>query len=128
MSIAGTGRYFLGIIRPVNETAKILNDPLAPQNLDTIHSTTGALFNEAQDTARRFDDSNVIWPDVVDEKDVDSLRDYFFRALPAMNSLEEVASLDQANAIALPVDNESGAASQRIRLRLNLSADTAQGC
>lgn len=128
MSVDQAGRYFLGTVCPVNAASKTLNDALVAQNFDAIHASADPLITAAQDAARRLDDREVIWPEVIDQKDVDSLRDYYFTALPAMNSIKESASLEQANAVAFPVDDESGAASQRIRLRLNLSADTTQGC
>jgi len=128
MSVDEAGKYFLGTVCPVNAASKTLNDALVAQNLDAIHSSSGPLITSAQDAARRLDDRKVIWPEVIDQNDVDSLRDYYFQALPAINTIKESASLEQANAVAFPSDEVSGAASQRIRLRLNLSADTAQGC
>lgn len=127
MSIDEAGQYYLGTVCPVNTASGTMNAALVAQNLDAIHASTDSVITTAQDAARRLDDSSVLWPDVIDRADIDSIRDYYLEELQAVNQLKSATALDQVNAIVWPAD-DSGGGAQRIRLRLNLSADTSQGC
>ncbi|WIB65473.1 hypothetical protein [Curtobacterium sp. MCBD17_040] len=127
-SIADAGKYFLATLCPVNKASATLNDALTAQNLAAIQSSAKALLAPAQNTARRLDDGAFEWPSVVDQKDVTSLRNYYLSALGPINQLATAPNLDEANAVVFPSDTDSGPASQRIRLRLNLSANTSEGC
>jgi hypothetical protein len=128
MSVDEAGKYLLGTLCPVNIASQKANDALIAQNLDALHTSAKELLPSAQDAARRLDDGATIWPPAIDQKDITSLRDYYLKALGPINQLATAPDLTQANAVVFPDNTESGAAAQRMRLRLNLSADTSVGC
>lgn len=128
MSIDEAGKYLLGTLCPVNNASKAANDALVAQDLAAVQSSAKALLPAAQDAARRLDDGTVIWPSVIETKDRQALRDYYLQALGPINTLATASSIEAASAVTFPDNTNSGAAAQTMRLRLNLSADTSEGC
>lgn len=128
MTVDEAGKYLLATLCPVNAASQKVNDALIRQNLDLVHTTAKELLPAAQDAARRLDTGTVIWPSVIDKADLTTLQNYYLQALGPINQLAAAPDLTQANAVVFPDDGGSGAASQRMRLRLNLSADTIVGC
>lgn len=127
MSVDEAGKYLLATLCPVNTASQKVNDAVSP-NLEQLHIAAKELLPAAQDAARRLDTGAVIRPSVIDNTDVSTLQNYYLGALGPINQLATAPNLTQANAVVLPEDGGSGAASQRMRLRLGLSADTTVGC
>jgi hypothetical protein len=128
MSVDEAGKYFLATMCPVNAASAKLNSALGGTDLEAVHSSAKEMIPAAQETARRLDDGSTLWPSAVDKKDVTALRDYYLGALSGLNSIAIAPDVTSAQAVSFPGDTAAGPASQRIRLRLNLSADTSQGC
>ncbi|MET3769827.1 hypothetical protein ABIB15_002531 [Marisediminicola sp. UYEF4] len=95
-------------------------------DMTEVNATAAAARDSAQATAQRFDDADVVWPANVAD-DIPVMRDGNFADA---SSFGAIAQMNSGTFIAFtyPDDTASNEAAQRIRSRLNLSADTVASC
>jgi hypothetical protein len=108
--------------REFGEASRVPNQPIAVMN------TAAAEGRDATRAAAQIlDDPMFVWPASVAD-DVALVRDSMLAGAGTYDSLAAAPSLDVLNTISFADDSTSGEAAQRIRLRLNLPADTSAGC
>lgn len=129
MSLDEAGTYYLGAVCPANKAQSANNAAFAAQDLAAIQSIAAAARDAYRAQAAAFTKPDAKWPSVVSAADLKLLTDADFAIIAMYESMSTAATLDAANAISNGyIDNGAGAAAQRIRLALNLSADTSVGC
>jgi hypothetical protein len=108
--------------REFGEASRVPNQPIAVMN------TAAAEGRDATRAAAQIlDDPMFVWPDTVAD-DVSLVRDSMLAGAGTYDSLAAAPSLEVLNTISFADGSASGEAAQRIRLRLNLPADTSAGC
>jgi hypothetical protein len=126
MAAEEAASYYLSIVCPANAASQANSNAYNAQDLAAIQSTAAAARDAFQVQVKQFTDPMKIWPDTV-AADIKTLVDSDYQTISIFNQVAMVQSLDAANSITFPQD-DSGAASQRIRATLGLSADTSVGC
>jgi hypothetical protein len=127
MSTEQAAAYYLETVCAANKTIDKLNDAFDAQNFKKIVRAAKKARKADQAAASRLDDPMLIWPDAVAD-DVETVFNSYFSSLTYDNGVAEADNLAEANAVSFD-DVEGGAeASQRVRLRLGLPADTNEGC
>ena len=127
MSVADAGQLYLKSVCPTNAAVAASNSAYQARDLAAIQSTAASLRDLIQSQARIFDDDTILWPAGI-SVDLKVLRDADLGAASSYDAVSKATSLDIANGIAFGDQTPASAASQRVRLRLNLSADTSKGC
>lgn len=129
MSTEEAGAYYLATICPANVAGNAFNTVWV--NLDSpyeaIIPVAAASMDANRNAAEALDDTTVIWPENVVE-DVAVVRDALLADTSTLSAIANAATLEEMNGISFTDTSDSAAASQRIRLRLDLSADTNVGC
>lgn len=129
MTVEEAGKFYLAAVCPTNKVKSSLKSALTAQNLTTIQQAAAATRDAERTEVTQFTNTDVLWPPVVSSADVKLLSDSDFASISILNEMATAGTLDSANALSNTfVDNGAGAASQRIRLVLNLPADTSAGC
>ena len=129
MTVDEAGKFYMAAVCPTNKVKGALNSAITAQNLASIQQTAAATRDAERAEVTAFTNTDVIWPPVVSAADLKLLSDSDFASISILNEMATAGSLDSANALSNTfVDNGAGAASQRIRLVLNLPADTSVGC
>ena len=129
MTAEEAGDYYLAAVCPANKAQAANNAAFAAQDLGAIQSTAAVARDAYRAQAAAFTKADVLWPSVVSSADMKLLTDSDFAVISIYEAMSTAATLDAANAISNGyVDNGAGAAAQRIRLALDLPADTSVGC
>ncbi|MFJ3489121.1 hypothetical protein [Leifsonia aquatica] len=126
MPVEEAGTYYLSIVCPANAASQANANAYVAQDLASIQTTAGAARDAFQTQVKQFTDPMKIWPDTV-AADIKTLVESDYQSISLFDQVARAQSLDAANAVVFPADN-AGAAAQRIRVNLGLSADTSVGC
>ena len=129
MSVADAGKFYLSAVCSTNAANTSVNGALAAQNLASIQQAAAVARDAERSEASAFTNTDVLWPPTVSSADLKLLSDADFANISILNEMSTANSLASANSLSNTfVDSGAGAASQRIRLALNLPADTSAGC
>lgn len=112
---------------PANRAAGDNNTALAAQDLAAIQSTAATARDAYQQQAKLFTDPMRLWPQQV-SADIKILSEADYEIISSYDALSHAASLDAANTLSFGDQSVAGAAAQRIRIALVLSADTSASC
>jgi hypothetical protein len=96
-------------------------------SLDALHTAAAEARDANRASAQILDDPMVIWPDAVAE-DIATVRDSLLTGVSIYEQLVTSPTLEALNSVVFTDVEGSAEAGPRIRLRLNLSADTGAGC
>jgi hypothetical protein len=119
------GRVYLADICQSNKAGSAFNSALDTNDVPTINVAAALARDADSSVASKLD--KALWPDDV-KTDIALVRDNLFADASNLSSWATASSIEQMNGIAVVLDNGSGAASQRIRARLNLPSDPMAGC
>ncbi len=129
MTVEEAGKFYLAAVCPTNKVKSSLNAAFTAQNLTSIQQAAAATRDAERTEVTQFTNTDVLWPPVVSSADVKLLSDSDFASISILNEIATAGTLESANSLSNTfVDNGASAASQRIRLVLNLPADTSAGC
>lgn len=94
-----------------------------------MKQTAAAARDAYRQSAAAFTSKDVVWPSVVSAADLKLISDADFAIISNYDAIASAGTLDAAVATYNGyIDNGAGIAAQRIRLALNLAADTSAGC
>ena len=127
MSVAEAGQYYLDTVCPTNSVGEALGTAYQAGDLEAFTAAAAAARDAYKEAGVRFGDADVVWPDSV-AGNIVVLRDASIALAASYESLSQVTSLEEANAIAFPDSADASAASQAIRADLELSSDPAVSC
>lgn len=127
MTTAEAGEQYLRAVCPTNTASANLDRAYSAQDLAKIKATATIARDALRSEIVIFEDPMMLWPEVV-RPDIKTISETDFRDLSTMDSMSKASDLASANAISFGSESGAAEASQRIRLRLGLSADTAAGC
>ena len=129
MSAEEAAKYYTAAVCPANKAIDANNAAFAAQDLASIQQTAATARDAYRAEAAAFTRADVFWPSVVSSADMKLITDADFNMISTYGAISTSATLEAANATSNGyVDNGAGAAAQRIRLALNLPADTSAGC
>jgi hypothetical protein len=100
---------------------------LPDQPLEVLTQAAAEARDASRSGAQILDDPMFVWPETV-AADVALVRDSLLGSVGTYNSLAAARNYDELNGITFADVPGTAEAAQRVRLRLNLSADTAAGC
>lgn len=142
MSLAAAGAYYLQHVCRSNQVGDRFNDVLfaavdklnaggAPK-LAPLKKVAAESRDSSRDLADAFTDEEVLWPKAV-EKDIRTLVDFQYDEAASLSGMAEAKSVDQYLNIMqsyeqMVADSDGPAASQKIRAKLDLAADTVKTC
>lgn len=142
MNLADAGAYYLQHVCRSNQVGDRFNEVLftavdklnaggAPK-LAPLKKVAAASRDSARDVADAFSDGDVLWPSTV-EKDIKTLIDFQYDEVASLSNMAEAKSVDQFFRIMdayeqMVVESDGPAASQKIRAKLDLAADTVKSC
>jgi hypothetical protein len=142
MSLEEAGAYYLQHICPANEGADRYNDVLFAA-VDTLNAggtpdlaPLTKVAAESRDTNRdvadAFSDEEVLWPSVVQE-DIQTLVDFQYEEMAFLSNMAQARDVEQYFLIVdayeqMTVESDGPAAAQKIRAKLDLSADAVKSC
>jgi hypothetical protein len=121
------GKKYLEAVCPSNLATDAFGDAIATQDVAAITAAANAALEAKRGAAMVFDDASVVWPENV-AADVLVVRDGLLGDMSTLSTIAQSTTADQINGSRFPDGTAASEASQRIRLRLNLSADTAAQC
>ena len=127
MSIEQAGEYYLDTVCPANEVGQALGTAYQAEDLAAFTAAAEVARDAYKESGLRFSDETVVWPDAV-AADILILRDASVALATSYQSLSEVKTLEEADAVVFPTSDDSAAASSRIRDALGLSSDPEVSC
>ena len=127
MSVEEAGQYYLDTVCPTNGVGEALGAAYQAGDLAAFTAAAGVARDAYKEAAARFGDADVVWPDSV-AGNIAVVRDATIALATSYESLSQVASLEDADAVAFPDSADASAASQVIRTALDLSSDPAVSC
>lgn len=127
MSIEQAGEYYLDTVCPANEVGQALGAAYQAQDLAAFTAAAEVARDAYKESGLRFSDETVVWPDAV-AADILILRDASIALATSYQSLSEVKTLEEADAVVFPTSADSAEASTRIRDALGLSSDPEVSC
>jgi len=125
MSDAAAGQFYLTNICISNRASTALNTAMGASDYSALQSAAVAARDTASKVAGIFD--KALWPDDVKE-DAATVSAGLFAQASYEDDIAKAGSMEAFYAIQTPDFSAFSTASQRIRSRLNLPADTAAGC
>jgi hypothetical protein len=96
-------------------------------SLETLTGEAAGARDAMQQSARILDDPMFVWPEDIAE-DIGHVRDNLLSYAGTLQSMPTAPSREAISGIYFDADATADESAQRVRLRLNLSADTAAGC
>ena len=127
ISIEEAGAYYLDTVCPANEVGEALGTAYQAQDLAAFTAAAEVARDAYKESGLRFSDETVVWPDSV-AADILILRDASIALATSYQTLSEVKTLEEADAVVFPNSADSAEASSRIRDALGLSSDPAVSC
>jgi hypothetical protein len=127
MTAEEAGAYYLLIVCPANAASTANNSAYVAQDLAAIQATGAAARDAYQVQVKLFTDPMKLWPETV-AADIRTLVQSDYQTISIFDSIAHAASLESANSVLFPNQDGAGAAAQRTRIALGLSADTSAGC
>ncbi|WP_158861987.1 hypothetical protein [Leifsonia sp. AG29] len=129
MSLDEAAKYYLAGVCAANKATAANSAAFAAQDLAAVKQTAASARDAYQAEAKAFTDTTVVWPSAVSSADIKLITDADFAIISNYDAISTAQSFEAASATSNGyVDNGAAAAAQRIRLALNLSADTSAGC
>jgi hypothetical protein len=127
MPVEEAGTYYLTVVCPANKASQATSDAFTAQDLASIQANAAAARDAYQQQVKMFTDPMKLWPQQVND-DIKKLVDSDYTTIADYDSLSRVGSIEAANSVLFASNDEAGAAAQRVRIALGLSADTSVGC
>jgi len=125
---AAGARYLSSVCVSNKENAEWSAAAQVPgQSLEALHAAAAEARDANRASAQILDDPMFVWPDTVAE-DIGTVRDSLLTGVSIYEQLATSPTLESLNSVVFTDVEGSAEAGPRIRLRLNLSADTAAGC
>lgn len=133
MTTADAGTFYLATVCPANAAQVAYNDAATAydaaevKDFAPLPAAAATARDAARTAAERLDDDTVIWPEKLVD-DIEVIRDSYFGSVSAFGQQADATTIEQFIAVSWPSTDEASAASQRLRSRLELPADTNEGC
>ncbi|CAN5586171.1 hypothetical protein BH10ACT7_BH10ACT7_15200 [soil metagenome] len=127
MTVEEAGAYYLETVCPANEVGEALGAAYTAQDLPAFTAAAEVARDAYKESGLRFADETVVWPEAV-AADILILRDASIALATSYQTLSEVTTLQEADAVVFPTSADSAEASSRIRDALGLSSDPAVSC
>lgn len=101
-------------------------------DLTPLKNAAAESRDSTRNVADAFSDEEVLWPSAV-EKDIETLVDFQYEEMAFLSNLAEARDVEQYFVIVdayeqMTVESAGPAAAQKIRAKLDLSADTVKSC
>lgn len=127
MSVPEAREYYLDAVCDANDAMDA--NAIAFENADeaAVASTAAAAQEASEIAAVRLGDASVQWPAGID-KDLALVRDSYVEDAATYEAISTAADLAAMQAVPFADITEALEASQRIRVLLDLPADTYEGC
>lgn len=119
--------YYLETVCPANLAGSASSEAFTSQDIAAITATAITARDASRTAALRFDDATVLWPEDVAE-DIVVIRDSYFGYASAFDTVSKTTTYEDASWVVFGDGTASSEASQRVRARIGLPADTALGC
>ena len=127
MSVEVAADYYLDTVCPANAASAVWNANTASGQFEAYKSSAQPLADAYAAAAARFDDPTVLWPEVIDLADITTLSDTYYGDISVLQGLANATTEAEA-AFTFASRDASATASQKVRARLNLGADTTASC
>ena len=127
MTVEAAADYYLDTVCPANAASAIWNANTASGQFEAYKANAQPLADAYAAAAARFDDPSVLWPEVIDLADITTLSDTYYGDISVLQGLANATSEAEAS-FTFASRDASATASQKVRARLNLGADTTASC
>lgn len=138
MTVEEAGAYYLKTVCPtntisgafydvINEQGDRYNEGLAVE-MEPVKKAAAKLRDSYRDQADAFSDEEVLWPTAV-EADIKEIADATYDDVAVFAQLSQAEDLPGAGSVLQKYADETDrSVAQRIRAKLDLSADTQESC
>ena len=132
MSTPEAATYYLDTVCPSNALVNAANAAVnsfdaGTGDIASVNATSAAARDSSQAAALRLDDASVKWPENV-APDIPVIRDAYFSQAASYGQWAQATDANALNATAWADQTAASQASQRVRARLSLPADTVASC
>ena len=127
MTVEAAADYYLDTVCPANAASAAWNANTASGQFEAYKVNAQPLADAYAAAAARFDDPSVLWPEVIDLADITTLSDTYYGDISVLQGLANATSEAEA-AFTFASRDASATASQKVRARLGLGADTTASC
>lgn len=132
MSTPEAATYYLDTVCPSNALVSAANAAVnsfdaGAGDIASVNATSAAARDASQAAALRLDDASVKWPENV-APDIPVIRDAYFSQAASYGQWAQAADANALSATAWADQTAASQASQRVRARLSLPADTVASC
>lgn len=127
MSVENATEYYLDTVCPANAASETWNTATASGEFAAYKSSAQPLVDAYSAAAARFDDPTVLWPAQIEVADITALSNSYYADISILQGIANANTEAEAN-FAFANRDAAAAASQKIRARLGITADTTSSC
>jgi hypothetical protein len=125
MSIEAAGKKYLETVCPVNNYGDEVTKAGNAQDLSVFKAAAAKARDASQNSAKVLGDASIVWPAGLRPL-LDRVKSNNLAYTSFYNQLANSTDFSQASQVSTPATDTT--ASQEVRLKLNLSADTVESC
>lgn len=127
MSVEDAANYYLDTVCPANAASETWNTATASGEFPAYKASAQPLVDAYSAAAARFDDPTVLWPAQIEPADITALSNSYYADISILQGIANANTEAEAN-FTFASRDAAAAASQKIRARLGLAADTTSSC